>query len=314
MGRAFAAAFIVITSSGCQGEPRVSPIPATDTAAGTPVEERIVQATAPEADVLFVIDNSGSMEDDQTALAEELPRFVQTLEAWGVDYHVGVTTTDTESEATRGRLVTADGARFVTPDLPDPVDTLSEMIRVGTEGAAAERGLLATYLALTTYRNRDENRGFVRPDVPLSTIVVSDEDDETDTEITVEEFVDWYAGLREPADRTFSAVVALQSIGQSQRGRRYLQVAGDVGGVVQDIDAGQWAHALEALGLRTAGLRQDYVLGQIPDPDTLEVDLERGEDVIEVAGVRYEPDRNAVVLDVRPEPSDVVVIRYRTLR
>jgi len=302
--------------TACAGEGGVRPVP-RDTGLGTEVVDRIVQVSELAADVLFVIDDSGSMKDDQTALALELPRFVSTLEEWGVDYHVGVVTTDTEDDATRGRLVGNGAARFVTPEVADPVATLAELVQVGTQGAGVERGLLAAWLTLEAQRNIEENRGFARPGVALSTVVISDEDDESDSELTVGEFVDWYRGLREdPADVSFSAVVALQSVGRSSRGRRYLSVASQVGGVVMDINAGQWDKVLDGLGLRAAGLRSEFVLSRIPIADTLDVTLERrvGEElqVIEVASFRYEPLRNAVAIYRVPEALDTVVIRYRT--
>jgi len=298
---------------GCT-EGSFSPLP-DDTGLEPTAEDRIVQATAPRADVLFVIDDSGSMKDDQAAVATELPRFVETLEAWGVDYHLGVVTTDTESE-TGGLLRPTGATRFVTPSTPDPAGTLGEAIRVGTEGAGRERGLLATWLALEERRNRDENAGFLRPDSVVSTIVISDEDDETDEAITVDGFVGWYRGLREaPGDRAFNAVVALESVGTARRGRRYLYVADQVGGEVMDIAGGRWAEVLDALGLRTAGLQREFVLSRWPIVASLEVELERVVDgavtVVEVRGFRYERARNAVALDVRPEPGDTVVIRYR---
>lgn len=303
--------WFVIALAGCTGDEWVRPRP-TETGLDPEVVDRIVQVTEPSADVLFVIDDSGSMEDDQVALAEEVPRFVQTLDDWGVDYHVGVTTTDTDDAATRGRLVLADGVRFVTPALPDPVGTLGRMARVGTSGAGVERGLLAAWLTLEVNRNSDENRGFLRPGVALSTVVVSDEDDETDGEVTLSEFVDWYRGLRDdPADRTFSSVVALQSVGRSRRGSRYLSVTSQVGGNVWDITDGAWDDVLDGLGLRTAGLRDEFVLSEVPDPETLAVSIERGSADVAVRGFRYEPVRNAVELDVTPLPGDVVVVSYR---
>ncbi len=279
---------------------------------GNQVVDRFVQEPTSAVDVLFVIDDSASMRDDQAALARELPRFVQVLDDRGVDYHVGVTTTDTEEEATRGRLRSAGSTRFVTPELPDPVGSLTEMIQVGTEGTGTERGLFAAWLVLEANRNRPENQGFARPDASLSTVVVSDEDDESDPEFTPAAFASWYEGLRDsPVDRTFNAVVALASVGGSQRGDRYVTVAEQVGGVVQDIETAQWAGLLEQLGLRSAGLRREFGLSHVPRRvNAFEVTLERGDTVIDVAGVRYVDERNAVVLDVLPEPGDVVVVRY----
>src|SRR5262245_13379481 len=51
-------------------------------------------------DILFVIDNSGSMGDEQVNLASNFPMFGQLIDTYvnssgkTLDYHVGVTTTD----------------------------------------------------------------------------------------------------------------------------------------------------------------------------------------------------------------------------
>ena len=44
-------------------------------------------------DLLFVIDNSGSMGQEQTNLIANFPAFIAVLEASGLDYRVAVTTT-----------------------------------------------------------------------------------------------------------------------------------------------------------------------------------------------------------------------------
>jgi len=44
-------------------------------------------------DILFVIDNSGSMEQEQTNLIANFPNFISVLDASGLDYRVAVTTT-----------------------------------------------------------------------------------------------------------------------------------------------------------------------------------------------------------------------------
>jgi hypothetical protein len=47
-----------------------------------------------DVDILFVIDNSGSMAEEQARLARNFPAFVARLEDMGADYRIGITTTD----------------------------------------------------------------------------------------------------------------------------------------------------------------------------------------------------------------------------
>ena len=56
------------------------------------------QPDNPMADILFVVDNSGSMEDNQTNLANNFTSFIQAATDWNADYQIGVTTTDVHED------------------------------------------------------------------------------------------------------------------------------------------------------------------------------------------------------------------------
>lgn len=47
-----------------------------------------------DVDILFVVDNSTSMTPKQRVLATAIPQFIQAIEKFGSDYHVGIVTTD----------------------------------------------------------------------------------------------------------------------------------------------------------------------------------------------------------------------------
>jgi hypothetical protein len=47
-----------------------------------------------DVDILFVIDNSGSMAEEQARLARNFPTFIGALDKMGADYRIGITTTD----------------------------------------------------------------------------------------------------------------------------------------------------------------------------------------------------------------------------
>ncbi len=47
-----------------------------------------------DVDILFVIDNSGSMAEEQARLARNFPAFIAKLDGMGADYRIGITTTD----------------------------------------------------------------------------------------------------------------------------------------------------------------------------------------------------------------------------
>src|SRR4051794_20894940 len=68
-----------------------------------------VSVPYPKTDILFVVDNSLSMAPEQKLLADGFHGFAQTLA--GVDWQIGVTTTDTTSTGMGGKLVKFSGTQ-----------------------------------------------------------------------------------------------------------------------------------------------------------------------------------------------------------
>ena len=58
------------------------------------VADTYFQGPNERVDLVFVVDDSNSMEPIQTALATQAPAFLTALEATGSDYRAGVVTTD----------------------------------------------------------------------------------------------------------------------------------------------------------------------------------------------------------------------------
>lgn len=151
-----------------------------------------------KVDILWVVDSSGSMAPKQARLAANFQGFINQLAMANppIDFHIGVTSTDTDDAAARGKLrpwsIGANGEDYIacTPnnntltcntgaDPANVVTAFGQMSAVGINGSAAERGLYAAYLALTNPLNITTSAfdRFVRPDAALYVVVVSDEDD-----------------------------------------------------------------------------------------------------------------------------------------
>lgn len=155
-------------------------------------------------DILFVIDNSGSMAEEQDAVAQELPAFVEELKRGagaGHDFQVGVITTAVYQQAQVGQQLSyieftdqagklqavpeaaADGGtapgteKILTSEDPALVEKFARLVKQGTVGSGQETPFEAVRRAVATDLATTANAGFLRDDARLLVVVVTDEDD-----------------------------------------------------------------------------------------------------------------------------------------
>jgi len=232
------------------------------------------QLGRPKADILFVIDNSGSMGEEQASLSANLGSFLQFAQAQQIDYQVAVTTTDVEG-GEDGRFVPVTGNpsdRIVTPRTqPSPESVFAANISVGTSGSANEQGLQAAYLALSNPLIFGHNAGFIRPDAVLSVIIVSDEEDYSPG--SVDFFINFFLsikGFRNSNLFSLSGIVGEAMTGcngaggSADSGDRYVEALTRTGGVFQSICVSDWARALEDLSSTAFGFKSRFFLTNQP--------------------------------------------------
>jgi len=275
------------------------------TGAGTDVTHQVdsyLQVPPPKVDVLFVIDDSGSMGDDQQRLQEELPQIVQIATDWGQDIHLAVTTTDTV--IVKGQLQGVP--RYATSET-DPAVFAHNLV-VGTTGHYVERGLEGAYLALYDRAIRTDiacvnlpgqcptndgdgvplscidgfcsgrNYGFLRDDAELVIIIVSDEED--GSERTVPFYVDAFANLKAPGSGVgviiHSIVVTADGCvgGFGTPGFRYIQATDAFGGHISNICGNDFAQEFLEVGERTFGLTDRFYTTMPVAPGTLVVKVD----------------------------------------
>jgi hypothetical protein len=164
-----------------------------------------------DVDILFVIDNSGSMKGEQDNLGRNFPKLIEALRSQKLggkipNVHIGVVTTDLGAGpftqhcpipgGDQGRLQNTpreagctppdkpwisylDGKTNVPSGAPDPIqrvkDAFSCIAQVGTQGCGFEQPLEAARRALDPKRNL--NPGFLRKDAYLAVVFITDEDD-----------------------------------------------------------------------------------------------------------------------------------------
>lgn len=136
-------------------------------------------------DILWVIDNSGSMAPFQQSLAENFQEFMQTFVQKNYDFHLAVTTTDAYLAAPSfrnnpalsllrsGNATTSTGIPVIDNSTPDVVGTFTTNAMQGARGSGDERA----FSSLRETLENPANAGFLRPDSFLAVIILSDEDD-----------------------------------------------------------------------------------------------------------------------------------------
>jgi hypothetical protein len=157
-----------------------------------------VQKGPGKVDILWIVDSSGSMSEEQTYLGTNFNSFINTLVTAGHDFQTAVTSTDVctdtipsdlalracpvnygGSSATRhrGSFVGDETRKVLKHTDSDIVAKFTSYTKVGTNGSGFEHGLKAAQMAIEKVTN-GTNAPLIRADAFLAVIVVSDEEDD----------------------------------------------------------------------------------------------------------------------------------------
>ena len=157
-----------------------TPIPTTPNPAScqlkTITENFSTQGTSPKVDILWVIDNSGSMGDEQNNLRRNLDSFINKFLSKNVDFKMAITTTDDKkiySGKVNGKLDFLTSAK-ATQDLPSFLSAFKRWTQVGTWGSGREKGFNTTLNFLNRY-----STNFLRSDAYFIPIYLSDEEEQS---------------------------------------------------------------------------------------------------------------------------------------
>lgn len=288
------------------------------------------QGTGKKVDVLFVVDDSGSMDNKQSQLSKNFQEFVKIAVLWANDYHIGVVTTDMDETNKSGRLQQTGGVRIVTKADADPTQKLLTLAKPGTNGSGSEAGMEAAAAALTIplitnstkackvdadcpggsfcVKGADDgllfcggwNRTFLRKNASLEVVVLSDEEDGSPSD------VDYYANLFYSIHGVgnknlfhFHAIAGdpnggCKSNGGAEAGNRYYDLTQKTGGKFGSICAADYAQFLKDIGNAAFGLTEQYFLTRTPEPATITVKVNGAPCPASPNGWTYDAGSNSV--------------------
>jgi len=291
-------------------------------------EEHFTQNAPSKVDVLWIVDNSGSMSEEVGALQDSFHVFIESFVNLGLDYHIAVTTTDMYAADQSGRFQGYEPIITSALSQGDAITAFADATDLGSGGSGDEKGLDASYAALTEPLLSGENAGFYRADAVLSVIILSDENDHSD--ISKGAYSQWLNQLKGDPDLTaLSGVVGAHSIDafhpggcftfgppprEAEAGDIYIDVATNTGGMYGDICDLNFDSVVQYLSYNAAGLVREFQLSDTPSSFADMIVTVNGVEVPYngANGWTWDAATNSVQFngDAIPGPNDTIVVQY----
>ncbi len=282
-------------------------------------------------DILWVVDDSGSMANERRRLVTNFSRFVQELLSLNVNFQMGVTS-----------IVFNDGGKLrgqtpiITNLTPNPQAVFATNTTFPDSRSRWEQGLRMAQFALTApnITPGGPNAGLLRDQAALAVIVVTNEDDSSFGS------TDYYArafrSLKGPGNEslvTFSTIAGTLPNGctppgesglfgsQAGAGFRYAEVATKTGGIIGSICDASFEQTLIKIAQALNTLKRVFPLTITPIAGSIRVTVitPQGSTSIPndpVTGFDYRAETNSVVFlgTYVPPPGSTIRIEYAFAR
>ena len=268
-----------------------------------PMADTFDQKEISSADILFVVDNSCSMGDKQTQLKNNFDQFMNVFAASGVDYNIGLITTDSYD------LV----GPIITPATVDPVaELVAQVDSIGIGGNANEIGIYQSYYALQPGYPAGPGGAFWRTDSRLVIIYISDEDDNSAASGVTHSMVETYVlGAKGSLDYVVAHAVAgdypggCTTNGGGIEAYEYYTLVTALNGSFLSICQDDWGTPMQNLATNSI-LAKSFVLSLLPIEDSISV-IVNG---VIVTDWYYELSNNSVYFfetSIPPAGSEIVI-------
>ncbi|MCA9522080.1 MAG: hypothetical protein KC609_13960, partial [Myxococcales bacterium] len=336
---------LLIQSSDQNNANFVIPMKGEGTDSDFQVDE-FVQLSGQKVDILFVVDNSGSMGEEQDNLSANFDALIKEAKKWNSDFQLGIVTVEIEeNNSNRGKL--RGDPRIIKlgtpPDYTVVESQFKSTIKVGTGySGAQEAGLEAARIALTPPLITDTglscaqdadcpgadlcvqnicggyNRGFLREDASLEIVIISDEEDQSPggTDFYIDFFKN-IKGYQNDGLMHVSVIVGpkggcTNEFGSAEYGKRYIEVANATNGDVESICSPTFSQTLEKIGNRAFGLKVQFFLTRAPVESTIKVFVDN---VQKSSGWTFAADSNSIIFDQAnvPQANQKIRVEYTAM-
>jgi hypothetical protein len=230
------------------------------------VQQQWEQDEVPILDILWVIDDSGSMYPFQQSMSSNIGFFMGAFASSGADYRMAVITTGSSAFNT-----------IIDSTHPDAENAIASLIMAGIGGPGIERGIQMAHDALTS-GNAAPGGAFFRQDAKLVIIFLSDEPDQSYGGWY--SFVSFFDNLKPLGDFVPYAVIGDEPSGclfnngvytrNAQFGAGYWDLVDYYGGSWYSICAQDWGVQLQALANEVT----EKKVFDLDEPDPIETTIE----------------------------------------
>lgn len=252
----------------------------------------------PPVDILFAVDQSGSMDDDAASLAENFGEFIAVLEEHTGGWQLGVVTYD--SGCVNGDVLDTD--------TPGAAALFTSAVTEGEDEDIEDDEALFQILdrALAQTDGDGCNAGLLREGSPLHVIVVTDEPERSTEEASAWTW-DWFLGRWEgyvDSASLFLLSGIVDRDGCNEGADGYEQAIEATGGELLSICDSDWSDDAVALAEASTAFLYTFPLSEAAVESSIVLSID-GE--IATEGWTYDAAGNAVVVEHPPEGAEIVV-------
>ncbi|MBT3984249.1 MAG: hypothetical protein HOE90_23035, partial [Bacteriovoracaceae bacterium] len=260
-----------------------------------------------KVDILWVVDNSGSMENEQAALSYNFDIFINQFIDQDIDFQMGITTTDPRRWY-NGDMVgdpSKLNSSYAKSNESSFLRHFKNQIQVGTNGYGEEMGLKTMKSFL------EKNSSIFRDDAYLAIVILSDEEEQSSS--SANNYVNFLSTLKPNAGMVKVHSIVTKELNNNQWetvGQKYLDVSSATNGIQASIKE-DFFGILQDMGEKIVTFATSFPLSNTPIESSLEVYIN---DELQTSGWSFDASINAVKFDenMAPQDGDQIKVVYET--